>query len=88
MKKLKDVNLKDFAILTAVAFAWSKLGLGASVEEFLQTTRIVPAREVHTDFPEDWKATPKDGAYNKQNPLPGYTFGGDYGPWFLWEPVR
>jgi len=39
MKKLKNVNLKDFGILTAIAFAWSKLGLGASVGEFLQTTR-------------------------------------------------
>ena len=88
MKKLKDVNLKDFAILTAVGFAWSKLGLGASVGEFLQTTRIVPAREVLPSAPEDWKATPKDGSYTQENPLPGYTFGGDFGPWLLWEPVR
>ena len=44
MKKLKDVNLKDFAILTAVAFAWSKLGLGASVDQFWQATReeVIP----------------------------------------------
>ena len=39
MKKLKDVNLKDFAILTAVAFAWTKLGLSASVDQFWQATR-------------------------------------------------
>jgi len=88
MKKLKNVDLKDFAILTAAAFAWSKLGLGASVGELLQTNRIVPAREVLPSAPEDWKATPKDGAYNKQNPLPGYSSGGDFGPWLLWEPVR
>ena len=42
MKKLKDVNLKDFAILTAVAFAWTKLGLSASVDQFWQATRIDP----------------------------------------------
>ena len=86
MKKLKDVNLKDFAILTAVAFAWSKLGLGASAAEFLQTTRIIPGNEILPGAPEDWKATPKDGAYNKQNPLPGYESAGDYGDWLLWAP--
>ena len=74
----KNINLKDVAILMAVAFAWTKI----------PSTRIVPAREVLPSAPEDWKATSKDGAYNKQNPLPGYTFGGDFGPWFLWEPVR
>ncbi len=58
MKKLKDVNLKDFAILTAVAFAWSKLGLGAAVAaatEFMpgSVTGTVPLKPDGT-CPAGW----------------------------------
>ena len=86
MAKKQKIDLQSVGVLAVLAFAWSKLGLGAATKDVLLTTRVVPGNWALPDAPEDWKATLKDGAYNKQNPLPGYESAGDFGVWLLWKP--
>lgn len=87
-KKTEPITVAQLATLALGFFVFDKFGGVAAAKEILRTTKVLSAREVLPTAPEDWKVTPIDGVYNKQNPLPGYTFGGDYPPWYLWEPVR
>jgi len=81
--------LQNLALLAVFGFAWTKLGVGTAAKEILRTTKVLSAREIlGPTVPEGWKVTPIDGVYNKLNPLPGYTFAGDYPPWYMWEPVN